>query len=50
VDALTGPGRYLVACQTCIGFFEIEKIVIGRIVDMTDIVSILTKSDTVITP
>ena len=54
LDALTGlskAGVDLVACQTCIGFYEIEKnIVIGRIVDMTEIVSILMKSETVITP
>jgi selenium metabolism protein YedF len=54
MDALTGlskAGVDIVACQTCIGFYEIEKnMVIGRIVDMTEIVSILMKSDTVITP
>jgi intracellular sulfur oxidation DsrE/DsrF family protein len=54
LDALTGlskAGVEIVACQTCIGLYEIEKkIVIGRIVDMTEIVSILMKSDTVITP
>ena len=54
LDALTGlskAGVDLVACQTCIGYYEIEKnIVVGRIVDMTEIVSILMKSDTVITP
>jgi len=54
LDALTGlskAGVDLVACQACIGFYEIEKsIVIGRIVDMTEVVSILMKSDTVITP
>ena len=54
LDALSGltkAGVDLVACQTCIGFYEIEKkIVVGRIVDMTEIVSILMKSDTVITP
>ena len=54
LDALTGlskAGVDLVACQTCIGFYEIEKnMVLGRIVDMTEIVSILMKSDTVITP
>lgn len=53
LDALTGlskAGVDLVACQTCIGFYEIEKnLVIGRIVDMQEIVSILMKSDRVIT-
>jgi len=54
LDALSGltkAGVDLVACQTCIGFYEIEKkIVVGRIIDMKEIVSILMKSDTVITP
>jgi intracellular sulfur oxidation DsrE/DsrF family protein len=54
LDALNGlskAGVDLVACQTCIGYYEIEKhIVLGRIVEMAEIVSILMKSDTVITP
>ena len=54
LDALYGlskAGVDLVACQTCIGFYEIEKkLMIGRIVDMQEIVSILMKSDKVITP
>jgi intracellular sulfur oxidation DsrE/DsrF family protein len=54
LDALAGlskAGVDLVACQTCIGFYEIEKkIVVGRIVEMAEIVSILMKSDSVITP
>jgi len=54
LDALTGlskAGVDLVACQTCIGYYEIEKkIVIGRIIEMAEIVSILMKSDSVITP
>ena len=54
LDALTGlskAGVELVACQTCIGFYEIEKkLAIGRVVEMQEIVSILMKSDKVITP
>jgi intracellular sulfur oxidation DsrE/DsrF family protein len=54
LDALAGlskAGVDLVACQTCIGFYEIEKqIITGRIVTMQDVVSILMKSDRVITP
>ncbi|PNX47372.1 MAG: response regulator SirA [Thermoplasmata archaeon M11B2D] len=54
LDALTGlskAGVDLVACQTCIGFYEIEKkLAIGRIIDMQEVVSILMKSDKVITP
>ncbi len=54
LDSLSGlskAGVDLVACQTCIGYYEIEKkIVVGRIVEMAEIVSILMKSDKVITP
>jgi intracellular sulfur oxidation DsrE/DsrF family protein len=54
LDSLSGlskAGVDLVACQTCIGFYEVEKnIVVGRIVEMQEIVSILMKSDKVITP
>ncbi len=54
LDALNGlskAGVDLVACQTCIGFYEIEKkLAIGRIIDMQEVVSILMKSDKVITP
>jgi intracellular sulfur oxidation DsrE/DsrF family protein len=54
LDSLSGlskAGVDLVACQTCIGYYEIEKkIVVGRIVEMQEIVSILMKSDKVITP
>jgi hypothetical protein len=54
LDSLSGlskAGVDLVACQKCIGYYEIEKkIVIGRIVEMQEIVSILMKSDKVITP
>jgi selenium metabolism protein YedF len=54
LDALSGlskAGVDLVACQTCIGFYEIEKkLVIGRISEMQEIISILMKSEKVITP
>ncbi len=54
LDALTGlskAGVDLVACQTCIGFYELDKkLAIGRIIDMQEVVSIVMKSDTVITP
>jgi intracellular sulfur oxidation DsrE/DsrF family protein len=51
VSGLSKAGVDLVACQTCIGFYEIEKkIVVGRIVEMQEIVLILMKSDKVITP
>ncbi len=54
LDALFGlskAGVDLVACQKCVGFYEIEKkIAIGRIAEMQEIVSILMKSDRTITP
>jgi selenium metabolism protein YedF len=54
LDALSGlskAGVDLIACQTCVGFYEIEKkLVIGRISEMQELVSILMKSEKVITP
>jgi len=54
LDALSGlskAGVDLVACKTCIGYYDIEEnLVVGRLSDMQDIVSIIMKSDTVITP
>jgi selenium metabolism protein YedF len=54
LDALQGlskAGVDLVACQTCIGYYDIEeKLTIGRIIDMQEVVSIVMKSDKVITP
>lgn len=54
LDALSGlskAGVDLIACQACIGFYEIEKkLVVGRISEMQEVVSILMKSEKVITP
>jgi intracellular sulfur oxidation DsrE/DsrF family protein len=54
LDSLSGLSRTgvdLVACQKCVGFYQIEKkMVIGRIAEMQEIVSILMKSERVITP
>ena len=51
LNGLTKAGVDLVACRTCIGFYEIEKqLVIGRMSDMQEIISILMKSEKVITP
>jgi len=53
LDALTGlskAGVDLIACQRCIGFYELDKkMMIGRIAEMQEVVSILMKSDKVIT-
>ena len=51
LHGLSKAGVDLVACRNCIGFFELDKkMVIGRISEMQDVVSILMKSDKVITP
>ncbi|MFO7677850.1 MAG: DsrE family protein [Thermoplasmatota archaeon] len=51
LDALSKDGVDLIGCKTCIGFYNIEqKLSIGRMVDMQEIVSLLMKSDRVITP
>ena len=54
LDALTGladGGVDLVACSTCINFFNVkEEMRIGRIGEMPEIVSLLLGSEKVITP
>jgi hypothetical protein len=41
----------LVVCKTCIGYYDIEKnLVVGRLSDMQEIVSIMMNSDKIITP
>lgn len=51
LDGLSKQGVELLACKTCIGFYNIEqKLKLGRMVDMQEIVSILMKSERVITP
>ena len=53
LDALEGifkNGVDLVACGTCIAFYQLKnKIIIGRTSDMREIVSLLMNSDNVIT-
>ena len=53
MDALTelqAAGVDLVACGTCAGYFEIkDKIRVGRVSDMREIVSLLMNSEAVVT-
>jgi selenium metabolism protein YedF len=54
LDALEGlskAGVDLVGCTTCVKYYQLDnKIVVGRMGDMVEIVSILMKSDKIITP
>jgi len=51
LDALSRAGVDLVACGTCVEFFNLsQQIRIGWVSNMEEIVSILTKSSKVITP
>ncbi len=54
LDALTGladGGVDLIACSTCINFFNVkEEMRIGRIGEMPELVSLLLGSEKVITP
>ncbi len=48
---LYNSGVDLIACGTCVGFFNLEgKLEVGRVSDMSEIVRILTNSGKVITP
>lgn len=53
LDALCGldqAGVDLVACSTCVTFFESkDKLVVGRISDMTGIATTVVNSDSVVT-
>ena len=53
LDALNGlyeAGVDLIACGTCCSFFDISnKLAVGRISDMTEIASLITTSDSVVT-
>lgn len=50
IDALTKAGVDLIACGTCVNYYKLaDKIQPERISDMQTIISILMKSDVVIT-
>ena len=50
LDALFKAGVDLIACATCVGHYKLRnKIIIGRISDMQEFISIIMKSDKVIT-
>ena len=50
VEQLSEAGVDLIACGTCVGYYDLtDKIVLGRVSNMQEIVSILTESETVIT-
>ena len=50
LDALFDAGVDLVACGTCLGYFDLmDRVDIGRIGDMQEIVGILMKAEKVVT-
>jgi len=50
LDALSKAGVDLVACGTCVEYYKLnDKITVGRVSDMQEIVSIMLKSEKVIT-
>ena len=50
LEILRDAGVDLVACGTCVGFFEIrDQLKLGRVSDMAELVSLLSKSDHVVT-
>lgn len=54
LDALEGlskAGVDLIGCITCVKFFQLDnKLAVGRMGDMVEIISVLLKSDRIITP
>lgn len=50
LEILWKAGVDLIACGTCVGFFEIrDKIKIGRVTDMKEVISIFMTADKVVT-
>lgn len=50
LDVLAEAGVDLIACGTCVAFYKLkDKIFVGRISDMLEIVSTLMNSEKVIT-
>lgn len=50
LDGLYNAGVDLIACGTCVSYFNLkEKIAVGRVSDMNEIVTIMTTNDSVIT-
>lgn len=50
LEILRDAGVDLVACGTCVGFFGLKgKLKMGRVGNMEEIISLLTKSDHVVT-
>lgn len=50
LEILRDAGVDLVVCGTCLGFYELKgKLKLGRVSNMPEIISLLTKSDHVVT-
>lgn len=50
LEILRDSGVDLIACGTCVGYFEIkDKLKLGRVSNMIELISLLSKSDHVVT-
>jgi hypothetical protein len=50
LDALFKAGVDLIACATCVGYYNLrDKIIIGRVSDMKEFISSVMNSDRIIT-
>lgn len=50
LEILHKSGVDLVLCSTCLGYFQLKsKVQIGRMTDMVEIISIMAKTDHVVT-
>ena len=51
LEGLSNAGVDLIACGTCVGFYELkDKLIAGRVSDMKEIVDILLQTEKVLTP
>jgi selenium metabolism protein YedF len=50
LDSLSLKGVEIIACGTCVDHYDLRNVIqVGRISDMTEIVSVMMKADKVIT-
>lgn len=51
IEGLAKAGVDLVACGTCIGYYDVrDEIMFGRVSDMGEIVGLIMSADKVVTP
>ncbi len=51
IEGLSKAGVDLVACGTCVGYYDVrDEVMFGRVGDMAEIVGLIMSADKVVTP